>query len=112
MGGDGGAEEGTSRVVPVGEPDSLERVGVEEGGLSNENRSPLDPETVAIKRVIALEGDVVKTRKPYPMEIVTVPEGQLWVEGDEGFHSIDSNCYGPVITSPFRSCCGAALMSE
>lgn len=82
------------------------------GGLSNENRSPLDPETVAIKRVIALEGDVVKTRKPYPIEIVTVPEGQVWVEGDEGFHSIDSNCYGPVITGPFRSCCGAALTSE
>lgn len=43
---------------------------------------------------------MVKTREPYPMEIATVPEGQVWVEGDEGFHSIDSNCYGPVITSP------------
>lgn len=52
---------------------------------------------------------MVKTRGPYPSEVVTIPEGQVWVEGDEGFHSIDSNSYGPVITRPFRPCCGIVL---
>lgn len=40
---------------------------------------------------------MVKARGPYPVKIVTIPEGQVWVEGDEGFHSLDSNSYGPVI---------------
>lgn len=55
---------------------------------------------------------MVKTREPYPAEVVTVPEGQVWVEGDEGFHSIDSNSYGPVITMPFEPCCGTVLTSN
>lgn len=36
-------------------------------------------------------------------KLVEVPQGHLWVEGDEGFHSRDSNHYGPV--SCLLSCC-------
>ena len=25
-----------------------------------------------------------------------MPKGQVWMEGDEMFHSVDSNTYGPV----------------
>ncbi|KAI5779235.1 hypothetical protein EDC01DRAFT_621537 [Geopyxis carbonaria] len=63
-------------------------------------RTPADPERVAVKRVVALEGDVVRPRPGSAMArvagLVTVPMGQVWVEGDEGFHSIDSNAYGPI----------------
>ncbi|KAA8895383.1 peptidase S24/S26A/S26B/S26C [Sphaerosporella brunnea] len=59
-------------------------------------RSPVDPEREVIKRIVALEGDIVRTRLPYPTEFVKVPRGQAWMEGDEAFHSIDSNTYGAV----------------
>ncbi len=52
-----------------------------------------------IKRVIALEGDTVMTKSPYPFPRETVPAGHVWVEGEhpEGTrHSNDSNLYGPV----------------
>ena len=49
-----------------------------------------------IKRIIATEGDTVETRSPYPERNVVVPQNHLWIEGDEGFHSKDSNVYGPV----------------
>ncbi|ROT39422.1 mitochondrial inner membrane protease subunit 2 [Sodiomyces alkalinus F11] len=60
-------------------------------------RSPYSPETVVVKRIIALEGDLVRTRPPYPDPVVKVPQGHVWVEGDgpEG-KSIDSNTYGPI----------------
>ncbi|KOS22852.1 Mitochondrial inner membrane protease subunit 2 [Escovopsis weberi] len=60
-------------------------------------RSPLHPEVVAVKRVIALEGDVVKTKTPYPVSTVRIPQGHVWVEGDgPPGTSLDSNTYGPV----------------
>lgn len=34
-----------------------------------------------VKRVLALEGDVVKTLPPYPDQEIVVPEGYVWVEG-------------------------------
>ncbi|KAH8155341.1 uncharacterized protein LAJ45_00351 [Morchella importuna] len=59
-------------------------------------RSPMEPEKVVIKRVVGLEGDVIRTRKSCAERVVTVPQGQVWVEGDEAFHSVDSNNYGPI----------------
>lgn len=56
----------------------------------------MEPEKVVIKRVVGLEGDMIRTRKSCAERVVTVPQGQVWVEGDEGFHSVDSNNYGPV----------------
>lgn len=60
-------------------------------------RSPYNPETTSIKRVIALEGEYVRTRDPYPQPRVRVPMGHVWVEGDgEPGKSLDSNYYGPI----------------
>ncbi|XP_066445404.1 mitochondrial inner membrane protease subunit 2-like [Eleutherodactylus coqui] len=57
--------------------------------------SPKHPEEIIIKRVIGLEGDIVKT-KGYKTQYVKIPEGHLWVEGDHHEKSHDSNAYGPV----------------
>jgi len=59
-------------------------------------RSPINPRSWVIKRIIATEGDVVETRPTYPERNVIVPKNHVWVEGDEAFHSRDSNSYGPV----------------
>ncbi|KAK0491223.1 LexA signal peptidase [Armillaria novae-zelandiae] len=58
--------------------------------------SPTDPRRVLIKRVIAMEGDIVKTLPPYPLPEVRIPEGHVWIEGDDPYHSDDSNTLGPV----------------
>lgn len=52
-----------------------------------------------MKRVIALEGDKVYTRAPYPFSTAVVPTGHVWVEGDGGKQSLDSNTYGPISKS-------------
>lgn len=60
-------------------------------------RSPAHPEVVSVKRIIALEGDVVKTQQPFPTPYVRIPAGHMWIEGDAGpGKSLDSNTYGPV----------------
>ena len=62
-------------------------------------RSPTNPDTVAVKRVIALEGDTVVTRDPYPIPRQEVSLGHVWVEGEHPEHtrwSYDSNTYGAV----------------
>ncbi|KAH8106111.1 LexA/Signal peptidase [Cristinia sonorae] len=57
--------------------------------------SPSDQKLI-VKRLVALEGDRVKTLPPYPDHEVVIPEGHAWVEGDEPFKSEDSNYFGPV----------------
>lgn len=64
---------------------------------SSHHRSPFHPEVIAVKRVVALEGDVIKTKKPYPVPTVRIPQGHVWVEGDgPPGSSLDSNTYGPI----------------
>jgi len=58
-------------------------------------KSPADSKLV-VKRIIALGGDTVRTLPPYPDSEVRIPPGHAWVEGDEPFHSEDSNWFGPV----------------
>ncbi|KAK9369934.1 peptidase S24/S26A/S26B/S26C [Lipomyces kononenkoae] len=58
-------------------------------------RNPRDPESTVIKRIIAFEGEEVRTRFPYPESRVIIPPRHFWVEGDN-IHSIDSNTYGPI----------------
>ncbi|XP_053675968.1 mitochondrial inner membrane protease subunit 2 [Anopheles nili] len=57
--------------------------------------SPKDPSQKIIKRVVALQGDVISTLG-YKLPYVTVPEGHCWVEGDHTGNSLDSNIFGPV----------------
>lgn len=65
----------------------------------NDSRSPPHPEKRAVKRIIGLEGDIVRTREPYPARTVQVPVGHVWVEGDGAARdSVDSNTYGPIST--------------
>lgn len=45
-------------------------------------RSPLNPKHLLVKRVVAVEGDTVKTLPPYPDFEVTIPQGHVWVEGE------------------------------
>ncbi|SAM06007.1 hypothetical protein [Absidia glauca] len=54
--------------------------------------SPTNPKSVITKRIIALQGDTVKPLRSDKK--VRVPKGHCWVEGDEAFHSIDSNSFG------------------
>ncbi|KAG7303216.1 hypothetical protein JYU34_011681 [Plutella xylostella] len=57
--------------------------------------SPKDPNQKIIKRVVALQGDVVNTLG-YKNQFVKVPEGHCWVEGDHTGHTLDSNTFGPI----------------
>jgi inner membrane protease subunit 2 len=47
------------------------------------------------KRIVALEGDIVKTLPPWKDKTVRIPEGHVWVEGDAP-NSRDSNHFGPL----------------
>ncbi|KAJ7638697.1 peptidase S24/S26A/S26B/S26C, partial [Roridomyces roridus] len=58
-------------------------------------KSPDDAKYELVKRIVGVEGDVVRTRAPYPQPEVRVPQGHIWVEGD-AFHTRDSNMFGPV----------------
>ncbi|XP_072341409.1 mitochondrial inner membrane protease subunit 2 [Scyliorhinus torazame] len=57
--------------------------------------SPKDPEQKIIKRVIALEGDIIRTMG-HRNRYIKIPNGHLWIEGDHHGHSFDSNVFGPV----------------
>ena len=54
--------------------------------------SPLDPDRFIIKRVIALPQDQVS----FNSQIIKIPKGTVWIEGDNLQDSRDSRDYGPV----------------
>lgn len=57
--------------------------------------SPNHPSEVLVKRIIALEGETIKTLS-YKTRYVTIPKGHCWIEGDNHAQSLDSNYFGPV----------------
>ncbi|KAI8457713.1 peptidase [Phakopsora pachyrhizi] len=62
-------------------------------------RHPSDPCLVLAKRIIGLEKDLVKVRKTNDLNltgVIQIPSGHCWVEGDDKFHSKDSNQFGPI----------------
>eukprot|EP01027_Heterolobosea_sp_BB2_P017447 GEZU01024705.1.p1 GENE.GEZU01024705.1~~GEZU01024705.1.p1 ORF type:complete len:158 (-),score=21.78 GEZU01024705.1:58-531(-) len=67
-------------------------------------KSPDDPDHRMTKRVIAIEGDQVCINKEARLhnkhllekKWITVPQGHMWVEGDNPAVSKDSNLFGPV----------------
>lgn len=41
----------------------------------------MNPKHKLIKRIVAEEGDTIRTLPPYPRKEVVVPKGHVWVEG-------------------------------
>lgn len=48
------------------------------------------------KRIVAMEGDIVRTLPPWEDKTVRIPKGHVWVEGDDPTRSRDSNTFGPL----------------
>ncbi|CDH11738.1 probable Mitochondrial inner membrane protease subunit 2 [Zygosaccharomyces bailii ISA1307] len=59
-------------------------------------KSPMDPSKTFCKRIKAIQYDAVQARHPYPRSVVNIPRNHLWVEGDNVYHSVDSNNFGPI----------------
>lgn len=57
-------------------------------------RSPEEPNQWMVKRLIALQGDWINVPGSY--EILQIPRGRCWVEGDNGHVSLDSRTFGPI----------------
>ncbi|KAK3910996.1 Mitochondrial inner membrane protease subunit 1 [Frankliniella fusca] len=55
-------------------------------------RSPFDPEGYLVKRLMGLPGDI----KRNGLSFTKVPEGHMWLEGDNSSNSRDSRSFGPV----------------
>ncbi|KAH9817274.1 peptidase S24/S26A/S26B/S26C [Melampsora americana] len=57
---------------------------------------PSDPTVVLSKRIIGLEGDIIKPIQPHKDSFVRNSIRYCWIEGDDPFHSQDSNTFGPI----------------
>ncbi|XP_050382910.1 uncharacterized protein LOC126799705 [Argentina anserina] len=57
-------------------------------------RSPSDHKEKHIKRITALPGEWIGIRKSY--DVLRVPEGHCWVEGDNSSSSMDSRTFGTI----------------
>lgn len=57
-------------------------------------KSPTNHRQTFAKRLIALPGDWVQI--PDSSDVLTIPEGHCWVEGDNAAHSFDSRSFGSV----------------
>ncbi|KAL6146185.1 PREDICTED: mitochondrial inner membrane protease subunit 2 [Fragaria vesca subsp. vesca] len=56
--------------------------------------SPSNHKERHIKRITGLPGDWIGNRKSY--DVVKVPEGHCWVEGDNSSSSMDSRTFGTI----------------
>ena len=61
--------------------------------------SPIDQQKMLIKRVIGLPGDTVRSLDG---NMIKLPHGYCWLEGDNTKHSRDSNWYGPIRMESLR----------
>ncbi|KAJ3067709.1 hypothetical protein HDU99_003407, partial [Rhizoclosmatium hyalinum] len=102
----------------------LDKLSVTRGNIIHNDvvtfTAPHDPDMTLIKRIIALEGDIVHTRPPPalkyeykdknikfdpPPRVVKVPKGHVWVESDESYRGIDSNLFGPIPVGLLQARC-------
>ncbi|KAJ3124528.1 hypothetical protein HK098_001076 [Nowakowskiella sp. JEL0407] len=81
--------------------------------------SPISPTKFVCKRVIGLPGDKVLINPPlYPdedqhrKEYLIVPEGYVWIQGDNLPFSIDSRDYGPIPVGLIRGRVRARLFPD
>ncbi|KAJ2699851.1 hypothetical protein FB645_005178 [Coemansia sp. IMI 203386] len=60
--------------------------------------SPNDPHRRAVKRVLGLGGDTIciDPTKKEKLEYLQIPNGYLWLQGDNHSNSTDSRTYGPI----------------
>ncbi|OIW01189.1 hypothetical protein TanjilG_10350 [Lupinus angustifolius] len=63
-------------------------------------RSPLNHKETHIKRIVALPGEWFGNRQNY--DVLKIPEGHCWVEGDNTASSMDSKSFGPVVLGLIR----------
>lgn len=61
-------------------------------------KSPYDPNTLVCKRLVGIEGDVIHVPScdTFKERLVTIPNGHVWLQGDNLKTSRDSREYGPV----------------
>ena len=62
-------------------------------------RSPTNPGNTVCKRILGLPGDRILIQPQYwyqQEQVLEIPPGMLWLEGDNPFNSTDSRSYGPV----------------
>lgn len=91
------ATETTAKDIVLVRKFMLRSPGVLQRGDIVMFRSPYNPEQLLTKRITGVQGDKIEPRARYARKGNTVvPRNHLWVEGDNEFHSIDSNTFGPV----------------
>ena len=63
-------------------------------------KSPIEPSRIICKRVIGLPGDTICVdptgEHADPSQRIVIPDGHVWIAGDNAAHSRDSRLYGPV----------------
>ena len=66
---------------------------------------PTGREISVCKRIIGLLGDIICVNPDDPTSVdhIIVPNGHVWVQGDNGPFSLDSRAYGPVPLALIRS---------
>jgi hypothetical protein len=64
------------------------------GAFCNICSSPLNHKETHIKRIRALPGEWLGS--PHNHDVLKIPEGHCWVEGDNVTSSMDSKSFGPV----------------
>lgn len=62
--------------------------------ICSDYRAPDNHKRNLVKRLIALPGQWIQI--PESSEMLKIPEGHCWVEGDNSACSLDSRSFGPV----------------
>eukprot|EP01091_Cochliopodium_minus_P006860 TRINITY_DN16832_c0_g1_i1.p1 TRINITY_DN16832_c0_g1~~TRINITY_DN16832_c0_g1_i1.p1 ORF type:complete len:256 (+),score=78.61 TRINITY_DN16832_c0_g1_i1:14-781(+) len=57
-------------------------------------RSPTNAKENLCKRVLAMEGDTIYNQ--YNNQVILIPPGHIWIQGDNPANSTDSRHYGPI----------------